>query len=80
MVRRSYSKKKVCVQYSGTWTSSSVYCRPLKGFDQKKATKMDFPVGSAVKNPSVTQDTGVQSLGWQDTLEKEMTTYSIIFA
>ena len=30
--------------------------------------------------PSVMQETWVQSLGWEDALEKEMTTYSSILA
>ena len=32
---------------------------------------MGFPNGSAVKNPSAMQETQVQSLGWEDPLEKE---------
>ena len=40
----------------------------------------DFPGGSVVKNPSVIQETWVQSLGWQDSLEMEMATHSIILA
>ena len=31
-----------------------------------------------VKNPPVTQETQVQSLGWEDPLEKGMTTYSSV--
>ena len=33
-----------------------------------------------VKNLSAIQETGVQSLGWEDPLEKEMATHSSIFA
>ena len=36
---------------------------------------MFFPAGSAVKNPPVTQETWIQSLGWEDPLEKEMAGY-----
>ena len=43
MVRWSYIKKKFCMQHSGTWTLSSVYCRPLKLFDQKKNNKYVLP-------------------------------------
>ena len=39
-----------------------------------------FPGGSAVKNPSVMQETRVRSLGWEDPLEKEMATHSSILA
>ena len=33
-----------------------------------------------VKNLLAMQETGVQSLGWEDPLEKEMATYSTILA
>ena len=33
-----------------------------------------------VKNPSAMQETWVQSLGWEDLLEKEMATHSSILA
>ena len=33
-----------------------------------------------VKNPSAMQETWVQSLGWQDPLEKEKATHSSILA
>ena len=39
-----------------------------------------FPGGQVVKNPPAMQETQVRSLGWEDTLEKEMTTHSSIFA
>ena len=38
------------------------------------------PGGSSVKNPPVMQETQVQSLGWEDPLEKEMATHSSILA
>ena len=38
---------------------------------------MDFPGSSAVKNLPAMQETQVQSLGWEDPLEKEMATHSI---
>ena len=41
---------------------------------------MGFPSGSAVKNPPVMQEMWVQSLGWEDPLEKEMATHSSILA
>ena len=37
-----------------------------------------FPSGSVVKNPPAMQEMEVQSLGWEDTLEKEMATHSSI--
>ena len=36
---------------------------------------MFFPAGSEVKNPPVMQETWIQSLGWEDPLEKEMAGY-----
>ena len=37
-----------------------------------------FPGGSVIKNLPAMQETQVQSLGWKDTLEKEMATHSSI--
>ena len=39
---------------------------------------MSFPGGSMVSNPPVKQETQVQSLGWEDPVEKEMATNSSI--
>ena len=39
-----------------------------------------FPGGVAVKNPPAKQETRVRSLGWENTLEKEMATHSSILA
>ena len=36
---------------------------------------MGFPDGSVVKNPAAMQETWVQPLGWEDPLEKGMTTH-----
>ena len=33
-----------------------------------------------VKNPTAKQETWIRSLGWEDSLEKEMTTHSSILA
>ena len=40
----------------------------------------DFPGGSVVKNPPAKQEMQIGSLGWEDTLEKEMATHSSILA
>ena len=37
-------------------------------------------MAQAVKNPPAMQETLVQSLGWDDSLEKEMATHSSILA
>ena len=39
-----------------------------------------FPSGSTVKNLPAMQEIQVPSLGWEDTLEKEMATHSSILA
>ena len=39
-----------------------------------------FPGSSVVKNPPVTQEMRVLSLGWEDSLEKEMATHSRLLA
>ena len=41
---------------------------------------MDFPVAQTVKNMPMIQETRVQSLGWEDPLEKGMASYSSILA
>jgi len=44
---------------------------------------MDFSSSSAVKNPPTVQQlwkTEVSSLGWEDSLEEDMATYSSILA
>ena len=41
---------------------------------------MDFPVAQMVKHLPTMWETGVQSLGWEDFLEKEMATHSSILA
>ena len=43
-------------------------------------TLMGFPGGSDGKNLPAVQETWVQSLGWEDPLEKGMTTHSSILA
>ena len=42
--------------------------------------KFSFPGGSGVKNPPGMQEVWVQSLGWEDSLEKKMATHSSILA
>ena len=42
--------------------------------------KFDFPVAQMVKRLPIMQETRVQSLGWEDLLEKEMATPSSILA
>ena len=41
---------------------------------------MSSQVASVVKNPPAKQETQIQSLGWEDPLEKEMATHSGVLA
>ena len=41
---------------------------------------LGFPGGSVMKNPPARQEMWVQSLGWEDLLEKEMATHFTILA
>jgi len=52
----------------------------LNQFFVKQLFHKDFSSGSEVKNPPAMQETKVQSLGWEDPLEKEMATHSSILA
>ena len=49
-------------------------------FHNKIFTLVNPPGGSAIKTPPVMQETWVQSLGQEDSLEKEMATHSSILA
>ena len=41
---------------------------------------LGFPGGSAVKNPPAVQETRVQSLSWEDSLEESRATHSSVLA
>ena len=45
-----------------------------------EAPEVDFPSGSVVKNSPTMQERWVQSLGWEDPLQKEMATHYSILA
>ena len=55
----------------------------IRPFFQLPQSNMGFPGGSVVKNPPImqeSQETWVQSLGWEDPLEEGMATHSSILA
>ena len=52
---------------------------PSRGIAGSYDSSKDFPVGSDNNLPTI-WETQVQSLGWEDTLEKGMTTHSNILA
>ena len=60
----------VLLQFLGTLILLSYDTAPLLG----------FPGGSVVKNTPAKQETLVQSLDWEDPLEKEMATHPSILA
>ena len=47
---------------------------------QKPGDAGHFVVAQIINNLPAMQETGVQSLGWEDPLEKEMATHSSILA
>ena len=49
-------------------------------FTQVSGTEQTSLVDQMVKNLPAMQETWVQSLGWEDPLEEDMTTHSSIFA
>ena len=55
----------------------NVWC---EGLDLEMGHIQGFPGGSVVKNPPAKQETWVQSLGQEDSLEMEMATHSTILA
>ena len=56
------------------------FCLMFWFFGCKACEILGFPGGSVVKNPTAIQEIWVQSLGWDDSLEKEMATHSSILA
>ena len=59
-------------------------CRTLPPYQEKKGIERNLCqaalVAQMVKSPPAMQKTWVQSLGWEDPLEKRMATYSSILA
>ena len=53
---------------------------PVEGIGYPHQYSWSSLVAQMVKNPPAMQETWVQSLGWEDPLEKEMATHSSILA
>ena len=73
--------------FSGKISTVSVlflFPKPWQLREQYKGQKPSLPwiylVAQSVKNPPAIQETRVQSLGWEDPLEKGMATHSSILA
>ena len=62
------------------FSSSSVLSGSIVSFLPIFSPFSGFPVAQLVKNLAATQETWVQSLGWEDPLEKEMAPHSSILA
>ena len=58
----------------------SLYFPSYYVIEVKPLHQWDFPGGSGIKNPPAKQEMWVQSLGWEDPLEKKMATHSSILA
>ena len=54
--------------------------KPLDYFKADPRYIICFPVAQIVKNPLAMQESRVQSLGWEDPLEKGMATHSSVLA
>ena len=70
--------KRICLQCRSPKFNLWVGNIPWS-FDEEFACYPSFPGSSAVKNPPSNAEE-VQSLVWEDPMEKEMTTYSSILA
>ena len=69
-----YSRQIICV--AGQTPKRFFVQAPKKSCNIQSG----LPGGSVVNNPPAMQETWVQSLGWEDPLEKEMATHSSILA
>ena len=58
----------------------STHEQAIKEHSETYAEAWGFPAGLAVKNLPAMQETWVQSLGWEDPLEKKTATHSSILA
>ena len=56
----------------------STHEQAIKEHSETYAEAWGFPAGLAVKNLPAMQETWVQSLGWEDPLEKKTATHSSI--
>ena len=77
---KSYGQKSLA-GYSPWSSNESVTTEQLTfSLSKKRKSKAIFPGGSEVKVSAYSVETRVQSLGWEDPLEKEMVTHSNILA
>ena len=72
------SWQRICLQCSRPWFNSWVRKIHWRTDRLPTSVYLGFPGGSAGKESACNQETWVQYLGWEDPLEKEMTTHSSI--
>ena len=65
-----------CLMGIGGFKQIQLFLNPLHG----SSDVGDFPIAQTVKNLPAKQETWVQSLGWEDLLEKGKATHSSILA
>ena len=63
-----------------SWTPCAIQPLPTSYFTHGSVYMLGFLSGSAVKNLPAMQETWVQSLGWEDPLEREIATHSNLLA
>ena len=83
---RSEEVKTICKRKSNTneyiMKAVDFKQQEVDSFNEKYPESQGFPSGSTVKNllaMQEAQEMQVRSLGWEDSLEEEMATYSSIF-
>ena len=75
----SWAGKRICLQCRGPWFNSWVGKIPWRRDRLPTPVFLGFPCGSAgIKDLPAMQETWVQSLGWEDPLEKGTATHSSI--
>ena len=68
-------------QFSLYKSGNSKHCDLQQGYEEYQVIPSPgFPDGQMIKNLPAMQETRVQSLGWENPLEKEMATHSTTFA
>ena len=81
MLNGIISPKDLCqpgtIEYNSIWKKSFWRYNQIK---KQSYWHWGFPGGSVVKNLPAMQEMRVRLLGWEDSLEKEMATHSIMLA
>ena len=77
----STERKDVLIRKAGNLARKYTHVwRPTPKIPLSYDSFLGFIDGSVVKNPPAVQEMQVRSLGWEDSLEKEMATHSSILS